>query len=210
MFNPFIVLLTRIANIHLIKAFKKTERKTAGDESKKSTEWVLEDFAIKEGVQSTTRYRKGTANKKSIRSGTPAPSRQRSGQKGGFSTRNTTRLRSRIAGDQYRRPRIDTSGGSLRGFPGHFQQRLEDRHREPLTPPQNESLGLHVASPYYTYHGVPTAKLEQYGGLGFDGLCDLEGVQGVHMDGGPVFAFDADMPYKQGCFRGLSGYDHRS
>ncbi|KAF7910845.1 uncharacterized protein EAF01_002354 [Botrytis porri] len=51
-------------NLSMNAAFKKTERKIPGEETKKSTEWVLEDFAIRDGVQSTTRYRKGTGNKK--------------------------------------------------------------------------------------------------------------------------------------------------
>ncbi|APA09913.1 hypothetical protein SS1G_05834 [Sclerotinia sclerotiorum 1980 UF-70] len=51
-------------NLSMNAAFKKTERKIPGEETKKSTEWVLEDFAIKSGVQSTTRYRKGTGSKK--------------------------------------------------------------------------------------------------------------------------------------------------
>lgn len=190
------------------QAFKKTERKTPGDESKKSTEWVLEDFAIKDGVQSTTRYRKGTANKKFSRSETPAPSRQRSGQKGGFSSRNTARLRR--AGDQYRRPRIET--GSLRGLPEHLSQRLgfNDRQREPLTPPQTDLLGPQTASPYFGYHSAPAAKMEQQYDLGYDGMCGLEGVQGVHMDGSPVFAADTDMPPYQSSFQGMSTYDNRS
>ncbi|KAF7871615.1 hypothetical protein EAF04_003722 [Stromatinia cepivora] len=51
-------------NLSMNAAFKKTERKIPGEETKKSTEWVLEDFAIRDGVQSTTRYRKGTGSKK--------------------------------------------------------------------------------------------------------------------------------------------------
>ncbi|KAH7156457.1 hypothetical protein EDB81DRAFT_880774 [Dactylonectria macrodidyma] len=35
----------------------------AGRDAKRSTEWVLADWAIKNGVQSTTRYRKGTATR---------------------------------------------------------------------------------------------------------------------------------------------------
>ncbi|KAI9648537.1 hypothetical protein NHQ30_003172 [Ciborinia camelliae] len=51
-------------NLSMNAAFKKTERKIPGEETKKSTEWVLEDFAVRDGVQSTTRYRKGTSSKK--------------------------------------------------------------------------------------------------------------------------------------------------
>ncbi|PQE29922.1 forkhead domain-containing protein [Rutstroemia sp. NJR-2017a WRK4] len=54
-------------NLSMNAAFKKTERKIPGDEAKKSTEWVLQEFAIRDGVQSTTRYRKGTGAKRYIR-----------------------------------------------------------------------------------------------------------------------------------------------
>ncbi|ESZ98752.1 hypothetical protein SBOR_0858 [Sclerotinia borealis F-4128] len=54
-------------NLSMNAAFKKTERKIPGEETKKSTEWVLEDFAIRDGVQSTTRYRKGIGNKKYVK-----------------------------------------------------------------------------------------------------------------------------------------------
>ncbi|KAG9241569.1 hypothetical protein BJ878DRAFT_427841 [Calycina marina] len=62
-------------NLSMNAAFKKTERKMPGDETKKSTEWVLEDFAIRDGVQSTTRYRRATGNKKFAKSETPTHSR---------------------------------------------------------------------------------------------------------------------------------------
>jgi len=178
--------------LHL-QAFRKTERRTLGDECKKSTEWVLEEFAVKDGVQSTTRYRKGTANKKFSRSDTPAPSRQRSGQKGGFSTRNTTRLRR--TGDLYRHHRMET-GGSLRVLPAHLRRTgVENRQREPLTPPQSDLLAPQSASPYYGFH-APTTKTELQHDMRFDVLGGLENVQGVHMDGSPVFAADAEMAYQ--------------
>ncbi|KAI0997062.1 hypothetical protein K3495_g11124 [Podosphaera aphanis] len=51
-------------NLSMNAAFKKVERVSRRDTSKKSTEWALEPFAIKDGVQSTTRYRKGVGLKK--------------------------------------------------------------------------------------------------------------------------------------------------
>ncbi|CAD6501393.1 BgTH12-01645 [Blumeria graminis f. sp. triticale] len=46
-----------------IQAFKKFNQNTKSNKSRKSTEWTLEPFAIKEGVQSTTRYRKNKSLK---------------------------------------------------------------------------------------------------------------------------------------------------
>lgn len=57
---------------------------SGGNESKKSTEWMLADFAVRDGVQSTTRYRKGANTKQSSRSNHPIPARQISGRKGGL------------------------------------------------------------------------------------------------------------------------------
>lgn len=51
--------------------------------------WVLTDEAIKNGVQSTTRYRKTGAGKKPLGSRAPAIQRQRSGAKGGRAARRT-------------------------------------------------------------------------------------------------------------------------
>ncbi|KAI0200967.1 hypothetical protein F4808DRAFT_460475 [Astrocystis sublimbata] len=45
-------------NLSMNHAFKKTGRSDAGIDSKKSTVWRLVDWAIKYGVESTTRYRK--------------------------------------------------------------------------------------------------------------------------------------------------------
>ncbi|KAI3324711.1 hypothetical protein HD806DRAFT_543366 [Xylariaceae sp. AK1471] len=85
-------------NLSMNAAFVKRERKaSSGDvlsepqEPKKSTEWVLEDWAVRDGVQSTTRYRKGNPSR---RAGSAAhhrthgsiSSRATSGRRGGIST----------------------------------------------------------------------------------------------------------------------------
>ncbi|TGJ81267.1 hypothetical protein E0Z10_g7490 [Xylaria hypoxylon] len=70
-------------NLSMNAAFSKAESKPSDiyepaicKDTKKSTEWVLEDWAVTSGVQSTTRYRKGN------------PARRR-----GSSTRTSTRRR---------------------------------------------------------------------------------------------------------------------
>lgn len=50
-------------NLSMNAAFKKFNQNTKSNKSRKSTEWTLEPFAIKEGVQSTTRYRKNKSLK---------------------------------------------------------------------------------------------------------------------------------------------------
>ncbi|KAI9367127.1 hypothetical protein BJX61DRAFT_538315 [Aspergillus egyptiacus] len=73
--------------------------------------WRLTEEAIREGVQSTTRYRKQTNYRKPVASDPPAPQRQRSGAKGGKATKITARFRSNGAStvsmspDEYRRER---------------------------------------------------------------------------------------------------------
>lgn len=55
--------------------------------------WVLTEHAIKNGVQSTTRYRKNGNSKKSTSNRTPAIQRQRSGAKGGRAARRAARAK---------------------------------------------------------------------------------------------------------------------
>lgn len=88
--------------------------------------------------------------------------------------------------DQLRRPQID-AGGSLRGVPGHFQR---ERQREPLTPPHPDVFPRSDSESFYGFTKMGTGY-----DLGIDGMCGLDDVQGVHMDGGPVFATDHGMGY---------------
>ena len=57
--------------------------------------WVLTELAIKNGVQSTTRYRKTGGAKKTNLNRVPAVQRQRSGAKGGQAARRAAKLRRR-------------------------------------------------------------------------------------------------------------------
>lgn len=75
------------------QAFKKVEKSSPTDETKKGYIWVLEESALVEGVKSTTRYRKHNPNKKVGKSETPAPQRQRSGAKGGKAARKAAKMR---------------------------------------------------------------------------------------------------------------------
>ncbi|KAI8624782.1 hypothetical protein F5Y19DRAFT_480274 [Xylariaceae sp. FL1651] len=88
-------------NLSMNAAFVKRDRKSSSrdilsdlPETKKSTEWVLEDWAVRQGVQSTTRYRKGNPSR---RGGSAAhhrahgniSARASSGRKGGISASKT-------------------------------------------------------------------------------------------------------------------------
>lgn len=55
--------------------------------------WILTDYAIKHGVQSTTRYRKTGGVKRGTSNRVPAIQRQRSGAKGGRAACRAARLR---------------------------------------------------------------------------------------------------------------------
>ncbi|RDL33265.1 uncharacterized protein BP5553_08704 [Venustampulla echinocandica] len=176
-------------NLSMNAAFKKTERKIAGDETKKSTEWVLEDFAIKDGVQSTTRYRKGTGAKKFVKSDNPTPSRQSSGRKGGISARQTKLQRQRI-----REERSDSRRGIQKHdthqsqFLQHTLNQRMQRLSSPSTPPSHENMPS--MNPYF----LPKAEQLE---VPYEDMCGLEVVQGVYLDDGPVFTSNHD---------GLPGY----
>ncbi|KAL7793187.1 hypothetical protein V8C37DRAFT_378719 [Trichoderma ceciliae] len=111
-------------NLSMNAAFKRRDRKhldgpapstcaegesPLAGETKRANEWILEDWAVRDGVQSTTRYRKGNSGRRSSRRSTSQPnagmgrrSNQRnssvralSGQKGGCAARNS-RVRSHL------------------------------------------------------------------------------------------------------------------
>jgi len=174
-----------------MQAFRKTERKTPGDETKKSTEWVLEDFAIKDGVQSTTRYRKGTGAKKFIKSENPQPARQTSGRKGGISA-SKNKLQ--------RHQRVRDISDSRRSIPRHqilhsqFPSQMRSmRQSSPLTPPNNEMPP--ACNPYYF------AKAEPQPENPYEEICGLEEVQGVYIDDSPVFVHNQDAQFHGGLRR---------
>ncbi|PGH17963.1 hypothetical protein AJ79_00862 [Helicocarpus griseus UAMH5409] len=64
-----------------------------GGSRKTANVWVLTKDALEHGVQSTTRYRKPGAHKKSPKSKHPAPQRQRSGAKGGRAAKKAAKMR---------------------------------------------------------------------------------------------------------------------
>ncbi|KAK2625523.1 hypothetical protein QTJ16_004835 [Diplocarpon rosae] len=183
-------------NLSMNAAFKKTERKTPDTDAKKSTEWVLEDFAIKDGVQSTTRYRKGTGAKKFIRSDTPSHSRVASGRRGGFSTKAAKLQRQRerqqrAKGDERDLARVDSfyrsqnlqqqQAQSQTHMP---QSNVSQRQRSPLTP--TSAVG---PSPYFFgKQEEPDSPFDMY---------RLDEIHGVCVDDSPVFSnggADAHLP----------------
>ncbi|TVY81234.1 Forkhead box protein J3 [Lachnellula suecica] len=181
-------------NLSMNAAFKKTERKLIGDETKKSTEWVLEGFAIKDGVQSTTRYRKGTGAKKFTRSDNPTLSRQSSGRKGGISAAaSKTKLQRHHRDRSERRRSIQRQDILHSHSHAHFPPQMRahtPRQSSPLTPPNHERMPASCA-PYYFGKVEPQLEIQYE-----EEMCGLEGVQGVYIDdGGPLFTHNQNGQY---------------
>ncbi|UKZ90223.1 uncharacterized protein TrAFT101_005250 [Trichoderma asperellum] len=115
-------------NLSMNAAFKRRDRKRVEEtappacaegesllagEAKRANEWILEDWAVRDGVQSTTRYRKGNSGRRSSRRSSSHPdmgmerrfnqrnstARALSGQKGGCAARNS-RIRSHLYGQE--------------------------------------------------------------------------------------------------------------
>lgn len=83
-------------NLSMNQAFEndRTDPAKPGQPTRKTNSvWILTDDAVRHGVLSTTRYRKHSSNKKTSRTRSPAPLRQRSGAKGGRAARRAARLR---------------------------------------------------------------------------------------------------------------------
>lgn len=82
--------VVRKRGLTVLQAFQGTNKSGANGGSSKKNFWALTEEAIKNGVQSTTRYRK-PGSKKTPKSENPAPQRQRSGAKGGRAARKFAR-----------------------------------------------------------------------------------------------------------------------
>ena len=145
---------------------------------------MLEEFAIKDGVQSTTRYRKGTGNKKFTKSDNPAPSRQSSGRKGGICASKTKFSRQRARDDRsdLRCPiqRLDT--GHPYQYASHPQ--MSQRQVSPIIPCPEI---MPSSSPYF----IP--KTEHFD-LPHEDMCGLGDVQAVYVDDSPLFSNGHDSP----------------
>ncbi|KAI1641355.1 hypothetical protein F4809DRAFT_5774 [Biscogniauxia mediterranea] len=149
-------------NLSMNAAFVKRDRRpTPSDplndsgEPKKSTEWVLEDWAVRDGVQSTTRYRKGNPGRRAGSGshgrlhGNPS-ARASSGRKGGLSAsraraahhkrhiahhQNHPQLHHRMPNPPFlnsqREPMHDAFYSRPLGY--HYDSSARD---EPVTPPE--------------------------------------------------------------------------
>ena len=73
-----------------MQAFRKVPHVDPSNKGKKAFIWVLEPSAVGVGIESTTRYRQKTVNK---RSDNLDPKRRRSGRKGWRATRKSVKLR---------------------------------------------------------------------------------------------------------------------
>ena len=151
----------------------------------------MEDFAIRDGVQSTTRYRKGNGSKKSVKYDTQVPSRQIPSRRGGLCGGKAKDYRQRAREDRSELrhaayPRPDTER-CLQYHPDHepIPQQFATRQISPLTP-KHESLSL--GSPFF--HSHPHLKHEHsdisYENLQNYSLGDVHDVCGD----GPLFSHE--------------------
>ncbi|KAJ9645462.1 hypothetical protein H2204_001042 [Knufia peltigerae] len=80
-------------NLSMNKAFENDRDNARGGSRKSNSVWVLTEDAIKNGIQSTTRYRKTGGGKRHNGHRAPAIQRQRSGAKGGRAASRAARQR---------------------------------------------------------------------------------------------------------------------
>lgn len=139
---------------------------TESGEPKKSTEWVLEDWAVREGVQSTTRYRpKNNSGRRALSGSHPRgqgqqnlSARASSGRKGGI-----TASRTRIAANRaaLRRRRYDElmssqlPSNNYQRSPGYYSRHPSMDYAppprgEPVTPPDVSAGNILFADALHT------------------------------------------------------------
>ncbi|KAI1619646.1 hypothetical protein EDD37DRAFT_570799 [Exophiala viscosa] len=80
-------------NLSMNKAFENDRDHSRGSSKKANSVWILTEDAIKNGVQSTTRYRKTGGGKRGLGHRVAAIQRQRSGAKGGRAASRAARQR---------------------------------------------------------------------------------------------------------------------
>jgi hypothetical protein len=156
------------------KFIRKTSKNLSSttEEPKRVNEWVLEEWAIRDGVQSTTRYRKGTYSKRGTPQGKPTPGwsaehsekRALSGRKGGCATRAS-------------RLRRQTSFGQTMAVPPSPRHLFELRPVSPAYPSVADMYGMRpVMSGHYESIGCypsPVACQEDMAGsCGGDSSCE--------------------------------------
>ncbi|OAA62166.1 forkhead domain-containing protein [Cordyceps fumosorosea ARSEF 2679] len=157
-------------NLSMNRAFEKAPLKEDGSESRRATEWVLADWALQEGVQSTTRYRKGNIRSKSHGS-----------------------ERERMAHSSYSGGRRGVVGYNARG-----RERLYSHHRMPMhgmAPDSHVLYGAPVPAPAHpshlaTSHGSSDVEgyVPQAGGLCYSPMEAQEGYNGFSQDDGSSYS----------------------
>ncbi|MCJ1267343.1 hypothetical protein MMC22_007228 [Lobaria immixta] len=130
-------------NLSMNGAFKKEDQIPSSDESKKGFIWVLEDSALREGVKSTTRYRKHNSTKKVGKVEAPAPLRQRSGAKGGKAARKAAKMRRSMRMDEPRTFRY-SDGPRSEASPGSTAE--------------SQTQAYFSSEPYYLHSSIPPAE----------------------------------------------------
>ncbi|KXS95762.1 hypothetical protein AC578_1723 [Pseudocercospora eumusae] len=125
-----------------------------GSGQKKGSLWRLTDEALREGVISTTRYRKDPKRRPERRA-VPALNRQVSGAKGGRATRDASRLR------QQQQQQQQAQQQRYHGLPLlHHRSRRSDRHRHgPAYSPYGVRSAPH--SPVGQPHFIPPMSTPQ-------------------------------------------------
>ncbi|KAI0096926.1 hypothetical protein GGR51DRAFT_566912 [Nemania sp. FL0031] len=131
-------------NLSMNAAFTKCDCKSSEpQETKKSTEWMLADWAVRDGVQSTTRYRKGNPVRRCISTAHhgSASARASSGRKGGINAGKNRSVGSK------RSMLSRTANPDILG-----------RHIDPFHGPvYNRSLNYNYATAALNAHPTPSA-----------------------------------------------------
>nr|POE62958.1 forkhead protein sep1 [Quercus suber] len=166
-------------NLSMNAAFMRIGHRPYSRETAK-TSWKLTDKAIREGIQSTTRYRK-TPKQTKPREGAPAVQRQQSGAKGGQATKKTTLARQARKKLEHRRKLWEQqqewqhrtqqfrqyAGIDQASPPGHL-----DNGQAPETyppPPRQQVVG---SSPYF---GTTTLAIQEHQTLPYMPILDIPG-----------------------------------
>ena len=138
------------------------------EDSKKGFIWVLADFALEEGVKSTTRYRKHNL-KKPPKTEHPAPQRQASGARGGKAARKSASNKLNVADGPKRVSRIgrapssyskSVSTADVSPYPALGRYNGAVYHPRPAY--ETDAIPNYMHTPSTTPRSVPEPRLFQY------------------------------------------------
>ena len=154
------LLISITTNVEQAFENDKSDPASARGARKANSVWILTAEALKNGVQSTTRYRKSGPGKKGVVNKGPAVQRQRSGAKGGKAAKRAAQIKRHMETPPRTFPRTFSASPTI----SSPQDEWSNVSASPATPTDRFSACYNIPTLRYGYEDF-TAKYEADGNL---------------------------------------------